>query len=90
MCWCVQNPIVVIMLSLSGGHRCGPALLGAGAVDNLFHEAGHALHSMLGRAPHQHVAGTRCATDLAELPSVLLEHFAAEPQVTIPETWTRH
>ncbi|XP_072939851.1 mitochondrial intermediate peptidase [Epargyreus clarus] len=76
-----QNPIVVIMLSLHGGHRSGPALLCAGAVDNLFHEAGHALHSMLGRARHQHVAGTRCATDLAELPSVLLEYFAASPQV---------
>lgn len=69
------------MLSLSGGHRGGPALLSAGAVDNLFHEAGHALHSMLGRAAHQHVAGTRCATDLAELPSVLNEYFASSPQV---------
>ncbi|KAL4716868.1 hypothetical protein ACJJTC_012679 [Scirpophaga incertulas] len=76
-----QNPVVVVMLSLSGGHRSGPALLPAAGVDNLFHELGHALHSMLGRAPHQHVAGTRCATDHAELPAVLCEHFAASPQV---------
>ncbi|XP_049882369.1 mitochondrial intermediate peptidase [Pectinophora gossypiella] len=76
-----QNPVVVVMLSLAGGHRGGPALLAAAGVDNLFHELGHALHSMLGRARHQHVAGTRCPTDLAEVPSVLMEYFATSPKV---------
>lgn len=85
-----QNPIVVIMLSLSGGPSAwgGPALLSAGAADNLYHEAGHALHSMLARSKHQHVAGTRCHTDLAELPSVLHEHLAASPQVV--QRFARH
>ena len=62
-----QNPIIAITLSLPPPKRGRPTLLTASTLENLFHEMGHAVHTMLGRTTHQHVAGTRCCTDLAEV-----------------------
>jgi intermediate peptidase len=76
-----QLPTIVLICDFSPPTREHPTLLSFREVQTLFHEMGHALHSILGRTALHNVAGTRCATDWAELPSVLMEHFAKDPSV---------
>ncbi|TVY62741.1 Mitochondrial intermediate peptidase [Lachnellula suecica] len=78
----MQLPTIALICDFrtpSDLHR--PSLLSFSEVSTLFHEMGHAIHSILGRTDFQNVSGTRCATDLAELPSILMEHFASDPSV---------
>jgi intermediate peptidase len=77
----MQLPTIALICDFRTSASSKPSLLNFGEVTTLFHEMGHAIHSILGRTSLHEVSGTRCATDFAELPSVLMEHFAADPAV---------
>jgi mitochondrial intermediate peptidase len=73
-----QKPIVALVCNLSASGREGN--ISHGEFETLFHEFGHALHSLLSRTKFQHMSGTRAAMDFVETPSHLLENFAWDPQ----------
>ncbi|MFV0592827.1 MAG: M3 family metallopeptidase [Draconibacterium sp.] len=57
-----------------------PALLSFDEVSTLFHEFGHALHGLFADAPYDRTAGS-VPRDFVELPSQIMENWAAEPEV---------
>ena len=57
-----------------------PALLSFDEVSTLFHEFGHALHGLFADGPYNRTAGS-VPRDFVELPSQIMENWAAEPAV---------
>jgi len=52
-----------------------PVCLQIQEVETLFHEYGHALHSILSKTKFQHISGSRVHMDFMETPSQLMEYF---------------
>ena len=65
-----------------------PSLLSYDDVETLFHEFGHALHGLLSKCTYLTVSGTNVSRDFVELPSQIMEHWAAEPEVM--KVYARH
>lgn len=76
-----QTPVVALVCNFAPAGDGMPVLLSFGEYETLWHEWGHAIHSLLSRTRYQHLSGTRVATDLVEVPSHLFEHFAWDPRV---------
>ena len=70
-----------------GGDDGSNVQLSHGEVELLFHEAGHALHSLLSDTSYQHLSGTRGAQDVVEAPSTLVERLAWHPAAL--RSWAR-
>jgi peptidyl-dipeptidase Dcp len=74
-------PIVAVTANLSRPTAAVPSLLTLEEVRTLYHELGHALHTLFSTAAYERLSGTNVATDFVELPSQIMENWAIEPEV---------
>lgn len=75
------RPITVNVCNFVKPREGDPALLTFDDARTLFHEFGHALHSLLSDVTYGFISGTSVARDFVELPSQFYEHWLSEPQV---------
>ncbi|RDI52291.1 M3 family metallopeptidase [Flavobacterium glaciei] len=74
-------PVVSIVCNFTKPSATAPALLTFDEVTTYFHEFGHALHGLLSNVTYRSLAGTSVPRDFVELPSQIMENWAAEPEV---------
>ncbi len=75
------RPITVNVCNFIKPQQGESSLLSFDDTRTLFHEFGHALHSMLSDVTYDSVSGTSVVRDFVELPSQLFEHWMELPEV---------
>jgi peptidyl-dipeptidase Dcp len=79
-------PIVTIVCNFTPPAAGEPALLSLDEAETLFHEFGHALHSLFRDVHYSGIASV--PRDFVELPSQIMEHWVLEPEVL--KVYARH
>ena len=74
-------PVISIVCNFTKPTSTTPALLTFDEVTTFFHEFGHALHGLLSNVKYKSLAGTSVSRDFVELPSQVMENWAADPVV---------
>lgn len=74
-------PIISIVCNFTKPTSTTPSLLTFDEVSTFFHEFGHALHGLLSQVTYESLSGTNVPRDFVELPSQIMENWAAEPEV---------
>ncbi len=75
------RPIITMVCNFSKPTATEPSLLTFEETSTFFHEFGHALHGLLSNSTYYSLTGTSVPRDFVELPSQIMENWAAEPEV---------
>jgi peptidyl-dipeptidase Dcp len=73
------RPVLTTVFNFPRPTGDAPSLLSLDEAETVFHEFGHALHTLLGKVPYRSLG--HVPTDFVELPSQIMENWATEPEV---------